>query len=323
LLEQARRLPGVRAAALSFTIPLGRNVEESAVSSLRPFGGPPTAQAGSGVGYNVVSPGFFATLGIPLRGRDFLEADRQGSNPVVIVDERLARELWPGRDAIGQRLVLSNGEIREVVGVAGRIRFWELPSDPPSYFYLPLSQRYKPRMALQIRMAPGIDPARAVRPVRAVVRKLDPSLPIEASLLEEDVQETLAQPRLFSWLLGSFSFTAVLVTAIGLYGALAYAVSRRTREFGIRMALGARASEIVTMVLRRGLFLTLVGLALGLLTASWATDIFSDLLFGVGPTDPAVFVSVAVLLVLVGLAASSLPAYRATRVDPMTIIRHE
>ena len=130
-------------------------------------------------------------------------------------------------------------------------------------------------------------------------------------------------PRLLSWLFVSFSLTALLVTAIGLYGTLSYAVSRRTRELGIRMALGARASEIITLVLRRGLALTLTGLVLGLVAASWATSLCARFLFGVAPTDPGVFVAVALLLGLVGLAASSLPAYRATRIDPMTIIRHE
>jgi ABC-type antimicrobial peptide transport system permease subunit len=156
-----------------------------------------------------------------------------------------------------------------------------------------------------------------------VVRKLDPNLGVKVSRFGDEVEETLAQPRLFSWLFGTFSLTALLVTAIGLYGTLSYAVSRRTRELGIRMALGARASEIIVMVLRRGLGLTLVGLFLGLIAASWATSVLSGLLFGVTPTDPAVFVSVALLLTMVGLAASSLPAYRATRVDPMSIIRHE
>jgi ABC-type antimicrobial peptide transport system permease subunit len=176
-------------------------------------------------------------------------------------------------------------------------------------------------MALQVRTMG--DPLRVVGPIRAILRKLDPNLGVQVSRFSDEVEETLAQPRLFSWLFGSFSLTALLVTAIGLYGALSYAVSRRTRELGIRMALGARASEIVVMVLRRGLGLTLAGLVLGLLAASWATSVFAGLLFGVTPTDPAVFAAVALLLTLVGLAASSLPAYRATRVDPMAIIRHE
>ena len=129
-------------------------------------------------------------------------------------------------------------------------------------------------MALQVRTAG--DPLRAVEPVRAILRKLDPNLGVQVSRFGDEVEETLAQPRLFSWLFGSFSLTALLVTAIGLYGTLSYAVSRRTRELGIRMALGARASEIIAMVLRRGLALTLAGLILGLVAAVWATSLFSE-----------------------------------------------
>jgi ABC-type antimicrobial peptide transport system permease subunit len=167
------------------------------------------------------------------------------------------------------------------------------------------------------------DPTLLVNPIRGLVRRLDANLPVEANRLDEEVQATLAQPRLFSWLLGSFSVVALLVTGIGLYGTLAYAVRRRTRELGIRMALGARSSEIMALVIRRGLALTLTGLVLGLVAAAWTTSVFASLLYEVTPTDPAVFILVALLLTVVGLAASSLPAYYATRVDPMNVIRHE
>jgi predicted permease len=320
LLDQVGRLPGVRTAALTLTVPLSRVSEKTAIGTLQPSGGagPMTLEL------DVVSPGFFRTLDIPLvRGRDFSRLDRQGAPLVVIVDEATARALWPRQDPLGERVTLGDGTVREVIGVVRRIRFWELPEEPRPYFYLPLAQHYEPTMALQVKMRAAGDPLRALAPVRAVLRKLDPGLAVEVSRFDDEVRETLSLTRLFSWLFGSFSLTALLVTAIGLYATLSYAVSRRTRELGIRMALGARASEIIVMVLRRGLGLTLAGLVLGLVAATWTTSLFSKLLFGVAPTDPAVFVSVAVLLTLVGLAASSLPAYRATRVDPMAIIRHE
>jgi len=321
LLDQVSRLPGVKAATLTLTVPLAREAGESRLGSLQPADGsvrrPPVM-----LEYNVVSPGFFNTLRIPLvRGRGFSAADRKGAPPVVILDEAAARILWPDRQAVGERVTLREGTVCEVVGVVRRIRFTELPAEPHPYFYLPFAQHYEPTMALQVRTAGN--PLRAVDPVHAILRKLDPNLGVKVSRFSDEVEETLAQPRLFSWLFGTFSLTALLVTAIGLYGTLSYAVSRRTRELGIRMALGARASEIIVMVLRRGLGLTLVGLFLGLIAASWATSVLSGLLFGVTPTDPAVFVSVVLILTMVGLAASSLPAYRATRVDPMSIIRHE
>jgi ABC-type antimicrobial peptide transport system permease subunit len=243
---------------------------------------------------------------------------------VLIVDETLARLLWPGRSAVGERVELRLGgksEVREVVGIARGVRLQRLQEQPEPFFYLPFAQHYEPAMALQVRTAG--DPVKVVNSIRSVLRKLDANLGVEVSRFDDEVEEALAQPRLLSWLLGSFSLTALLVTAIGLYGTLAYAVSRRTRELGIRMALGARSREIVTIVLRRGLALTLIGLILGLTAASWTTSVFAGFLFGVTPTDPGVFAAMAFLLTLVGLAASTLPAYSATRVDPMSVIRHE
>jgi predicted permease len=320
LRDQVGRVAGVKAAALTLTVPLAREAGETRIGSLRPLDAVPRPPVT--MEYDVVSPGFFATLGIGLvRGRDFSSADGKGAPAVAILDELAARALWPGRNPVGERVATADGTVREVVGVVRRIRFSELPTAPNPYFYLPLAQHYEPAMALQVRTAG--DPLRVAEPVRAILRKLDPNLGVQVSRFGDEVEETLAQPRLFSWLFGSFSLTALLVTAIGLYGTLSFAVSRRTRELGIRMALGARASEIVAMVLRRGLALTLAGLVLGIVAAVWATSLFSNLLFGVTPTDPAVFVAVALLLGLVGLAASSVPAYRATRVDPMSIIRHE
>jgi predicted permease len=322
LLEEVRNLPQVRAAALSLNVPLASSTPVRFGGTLRLPSAPGFAPLESD--YNVVTPGFFQTLGIPvLRGRDFTPEDREGSTLVMIVDQALAAELWPGRDPVGEQVtLLTHGDWvpLQVVGVVRGIHA-SLSSDPTPFFYLPLAQRYMPTVSLQVKTAG--EPALALGPVRNAFRKLAPDLPVQASFLEDEVNRTLATPRLFSLLLGAFSLTALLVTAIGLYGTLSYAVSRRTRELGIRMALGARSSEIMGMVLRKGLGLTLLGLALGTLAAVWATTIFSEYLFGVTPTDPGVFFTVAAILTLVGLLASSLPAWRATRVDPMAIIRHE
>jgi len=320
LLLRVRKLPEVRAAALTLWVPLSSVNKQARLAELPPQAGlrsrkPLWSQ------YDVVSPGFFRTLEIPLRGRDFSEADRQGSPRVAIVDEMLARSLWPGQSPLGERFTVTRGETYTVVGVARSARLQTLQSDPQPYFYVPLAQRYEPATTLQVRTAR--DPFRVVGSVLAVIRELENGLGAQVSLYTDEVQETFAMPRLFSWLFGAFSLVAVAVTAIGLYGTLAFMVGRRTRELGIRTALGARSSEIVALVLRRGLVLTLTGLVLGLFAALWTTSIFSSLLFGVTPTDPGVLVSVAFLLTLVGLAASSLPAYAATRIDPMAIIRHE
>lgn len=323
LLEQVRALHGVRHASLASTVPLHLSEGVSgrlAIVSV-PTGGPEPDKP-RWIELNVVTPGYFETLGISLRqGRDFSSRDREGSPRVVILNEAAAR-LWPeGRSPLGERIRV--GEDRyEIIGVAGDVRLSRLDSDPQPFLYMPLAQRYEPNLMLHVKTTG--DPLAAVDPIRALLAKLDPSIPLfEVSLYEEQIQKALAQPRLLSALFGSFSLIAILVTSIGLYGTLAYSVSRRTRELGIRMALGARASEIVSLVLRRGIALTLLGLVLGLGAAVWTTSVFASLLFGVTPTDPLVFLAVAFLLAMVGLAASSLPAYSATRVDPMAVIRHE
>ncbi len=323
LLPQVRKLPGVRSAALTSRVLLSVPEGRSGLVELRPERGPAPDGQPLISEYTVVSPGYFRTLEIPLlRGRDFSDLDREGSLQVLIVDETLAAALWPGRDPVGERVTLgSTGEVREVAGMVRKARVSDLQEEEKPYFYVPLAQAYQPALALQVKTVG--DPRRSVERIRTVLRKLDPNLAVQVSLFEDEFSEVLAQPRFFSWVFGAYSLLAVLITAVGLYGTLSYAVSRRTRELGIRMALGARASEIVVMVLRRGLGLTLAGLVLGLFAAAWTTSVFSSRLFGVAPTDPGVFASVAVLLALVGLAASSLPAYSATRVDPMAIIRHE
>jgi putative ABC transport system permease protein len=325
LLAQVRRLPGVRSASLVSWVPVSKGGDQGHYTNLRPRSGDGNPAKDLSCQFSLALPGYFRNLRIPLlRGRDFSPADRQGSTPVVIVDETLAGLLWPGRDPVGERVDLTiGGKIRthEVVGLVHNVRRKRLQEKALPYFYLPLSQFYEPAMILQVRTAG--DPLDAVDSLRSLLRKLAPFLGVEVSRYDEEVEEALAQPRLFSWLFSSFSLTALLVTAIGLYGTLAYAVSCRTRELGIRIALGARGFEIVAMVLWRGLAMTIIGLVLGLAASVWATSLFSPLLFGVTPTDPGVFVAVALLLTLVGLAASSLPAYSATRVDPMAVIRHE
>lgn len=322
LLEQVQRLPQVREAALAYSVPLTQSSVRLTGTLRRPS---TPEESALETEYNIVTPGFFETLGIPLiRGRSFTSEDRSGSTRVLIVDDATAELLWPGRNPVGEPVEMANSgkwESWQVVGVVRRIHYKDLSGRPLPLFYMPLAQRYMPTTSLQVKTQR--EPARGMEPVREVFRRIDPDLPVQVSFLEDEVNETLAQTRLFSVLLGSFSLTALLVTALGLYGTLSYAVSRRTRELGIRMALGARSSEIMGMVLWRGLALTLLGLVLGTLAAVWITSVLSGLLFGVTPTDPGVFVTVAVILTLVGFLASSLPAWRATRVDPMAIIRHE
>jgi predicted permease len=321
LLEQVRARREVSSAALALSVPLqiGPGSRGRLTSAVPP---PESGLEPLFLESNLVSPGYFQTLGIPLReGRDFSPEDREGAPRVVIVNEALANAFWPGKSPVGRHLIVGERSY-EIVGVAGNLRLKSLEAGPSPLVYRPLAQAYDPSMNLHVRtqVAPRIVAER----LRAIASEMDPSIPLfEVSPYDEQVRRAVAQPRLLSTLFGTFSLIAVFVTAIGLYGTLAYSVSRRTRELGIRIALGARASEIVSLVLRRGLALTLTGLVLGVGTALWTTSVFASLLFGVEPTDPAVFFLVSLLLAAVGLAASSLPAYSATRVDPMAVIRHE
>ncbi len=318
LLKEVQKLPGVESAALTLTVPLSQSYGIRRLSEVAPAAGKARPAE-----YFVVSPGLFHTLGIPLlRGRDFNAGDRRGAQGAVVVDDALAAALWPGKNPLGEHVHLAaSKEAWEVVGVVRAIRVRNRETPYP-LFYLPMAQRYLPDLALQVKSGDG-NPLRLARLVGGIVHRLDPNLAVQANRLSTEVDSTLAQSRLFSWLLGAFSGVALLVTGVGLYGTLAYTVRRRTRELGIRMALGARSSEIMALVIRRGLTLTLTGLVLGLVGAAWTTSVFSELLYEVTPTDPIVFVFVALVLTLVGLAASSLPAYSATRVDPMNVIRHE
>lgn len=319
VLEQARQLPEVRAAALASNVPLSTHNWLGRFVRAVPSGGDGSPVS---VRANSVSPGYFDTLNIRLlEGRDFTQDDRPGAVPAVILTERLAKSFWPGRSPVGESLQVE-GRPHRVVGLVRDLRTVSLADEPIPLLYLPLAQHFAPTLALHLRSAG--DPLALVTPIRRLVSRLDPAVPVyDVHLYEEEVDEALAQPRAFAWLFGAFSLIAVVITAIGLYGTLAYAVSCRTRELGIRMALGARATEIVGLVLRRGLALTGTGLLLGLLLASFANTLFTGLLVGVDPTDPGVFAAVALLLSLVGFAASWLPAYSATRVDPMRVIRHE
>lgn len=315
LLEQVRQSPGVQSAALTLRVPLSRRLDRSEAKAARKPGVSLPVWADA----NVVSTGHFRTLGIPLlEGRDFRDDDRDA----VIVNEALAKALWPGQEPLGKQVALgAEMKVFEVVGVAANVRVSDLQAAPEPYVYLLLTRSYDPGMTLQVRTEG--DPRQIAEPLRTILRRLNPKLASELSWHEEEVEETRAQSRLFSKLFGAFSLVALLITAIGLYGTLAYAVRRRTRELGIRMALGARPAEIMGLVIRRGLGLTVIGLALGVLTGVWSTSLLTGFLFGVTPTDPGVFVTVVLLLLLVGFAASFLPAYSATRVDPIKVIRHE
>lgn len=269
-----------------------------------------------------VNPGYFAALRIPiLRGRSFTEQDRADSAPVAVIDETLARRHFPGEEPIGKHLSVW-GASREIVGVVGEARYGSLGDKPSPHVYLPYTQMTWGGMTLFVRS--GLDPAALTPAIRREVQAIDPDQSLyDVKMLGESLSESVAPRRHASALLGGFAALALVLAAVGLYGVMAYSVAQRTHELGVRVALGARSADVLKMVLGQGMLLVLIGTVVGLAAAAALTRLIESLLFGVSPTDPATFMVIVLLLVLVSLLACYIPARRATRVDPLTALRYE
>jgi len=319
ILERTRALPGVRTAALSAMLPLdggGLGMGEIAVSGREP----PDPRAGWRADWNVVTPGYFATLGMPLvRGRDFADLDRAGSNDVAILNESFAAALFPGEDPIGRTLT-NEGRTVTVIGVARNAKYRSLGEAPRNFIYVTLGQRYFGRIHLLIKTAPGAATPGAA--VRRIVAGIDPSLPIlRQQTMPEQTATSLFPQRLALYVSGGLGLVALLLVLIGIYGVTAFSVAQRTREIGVRVALGAQRSHVQAMVVRQGFVLVGIGVLLGSLAAFAATRLIRDLLYGVPPTDGVAFGAAAALLALAALFASWIPARRAARLDPVIALR--
>jgi len=324
LLDRVRALPGVSSATLAEWVPLGGS---RSVSPLYVEGEPTEAakfDEDSLLSHNTIGLDYFKTMDIPLvRGRDFNNQDTETGTDVIIVNETLARRITPDGNAIGKRIRMdSKGGYLEVVGIARDIKYNQLAERPVFYGYLPLAQRYRPAMTLHIRT--NGEPGALINGVRAEVKALDANLPLtNVKTMQEHLRTPLAPAKLFAWLSSAFGVLALLLAATGLYGVMAYLVSGRTREFGIRVALGARGTDVLRLVLAEGLALVGVGILLGLLASLALTRVLQSVLYGVSATDPATFAGVALVLATVTLIACYIPAHRATKIDPMIALRYE
>ncbi len=337
VLERVQALPGVQSATLTRTPPLSGSSRQSTVTFAgreAPEAGSNSESSGGGAGENVpvnitlassVALDYFKTLNIPLlRGRDFNAQDREGAPGVVIVNETFARRYFPGQDPLGQRVSLggAQGPWLEVVGLARDGKYVTLGEVPAPFLYQPLAQRHESGMVLLLRTSG--DPSPLVSAVRAEVHSIEPNLPLtNARLMEELLSTSLYPARMGAILIGVFGLLALLLASVGLYGVMSYSVSRRTREIGIRMALGARGGDVLRLVLRQSMTLVALGVALGLGAAFAATRLLSGFLYGISPTDPAAFIGIAALLAIVSLAACVVPARRAAAVDPLVAFRYE
>jgi putative ABC transport system permease protein len=276
--------------------------------------------------YSSVMPNFHQTLGIPLlRGRTFNDHDTADAQAVVLINQSMARRYWGDEDPIGKRI--SNGDPanpkwKEIVGVVGNVKYFTLEAEQPPMMYLPLPQAPDPGMTLALRTTgPPLETAAAVR---NAVWSLDKNLAMPSfTTMEQLVESASDQPRLLSTLIGCFAMMALLLAAVGLYGVMAYMVTERTHEMGIRMALGATRGSVLGMILSQGLKLSAFGIAVGLLASLAFTRVLGTFLFHVGSTDPGTLAGVALLLVAVAFAASYIPARRAMQVDPMVALRYE
>jgi putative ABC transport system permease protein len=324
LVERAAVLPGVEAAALGNCPPLAGGCNGT-VFWYRDRTNPPEGSEPP-VGVHHVSPDYFRTLGVPvLRGRAFTPADRRGAPKVVMINASAAAKFFPNEDPVGKPIAVGQGGFHdraEIVGVVDDIRFGSVEEAPQPDVFIPYLQAPRPGALLYLRTTGR--PEAVVSLVRGLIRELDPLLPVyDVRTMEDRVQLATARPRMTTWLLGAFAAAALLLAAVGVYGVIAYDVTRRTREIGVRMALGARPVSVLGLVYRRGLTLTLAGLAIGLAAALGVTRLLRSLLYGVEPADPATYAAVMVVLLTAAVAAIWLPARRATRVDPMEAIRAE
>ena len=322
LLERARAMPGVESVTLAREVPLSGCCSRrgTTIEGYQPRQGESTE-----INWSVVGPHYFRTLRIPLsQGRDFAPQDRAGAPPVIIVNQAFARRYWPGQDPLGKRVSLRGpgGPFAEVVGVARDGKYRTLGEDPLPFLYVPFAQLYRSPMTLHVRTSG--DPAALLPELRAEVRTLAPGLPIiNPTTLEEAASVALLPHRLGAALLGTLGGLAAVLAVLGLYGVLAYSVTQRTREFGIRGALGAARRRLVLQVIGEGMLLAGAGTAIGLALSVAATRLVRGFLFGVSPLDPAAFGVMTLLIGCVTLVASYLPARRATRVSPMEALRYE
>jgi putative ABC transport system permease protein len=320
-LERIKALPGVRAAGIISLLPLqawgwngsfsieGRPREDPAKQPLAEF--------------RQISPGYFRAMGIRiLKGRAIGSGDTMVSPHVILINDALAKRYFPGQDPVGQKI--NWNEWRTIVGVVANTRQATLDREPMPELYFPAAQLSESISGMTFAISTSVEPSSVTHAVTAAIQSVDPTQPVfGVKTMTEVVSDSLSNQRLYAWLLGVFSALALILASAGIYGVMSYLVTQRTQEFGLRMALGASANNVLRMVLRQALLLIGAGLAIGLAGAVAVTRVLTNFLFGVKPIDPLTFAAVSIVLTAVALLATYLPALRATRVDPTVALRYE
>jgi putative ABC transport system permease protein len=323
LLSTVGGVPGVSSVSLAANAPLGPGGSPrraTVIEGYQPQPGEDTETA-----YNIVGPRYFDTMRITLRrGRSFTDADGPNAPPVVIVNDAFARRYWPDGDPLGKQLSVngSEGPFREVVGVVRTGKYNTLGEEPRPLYYLPLLQEYQGDVVLHVRT--NTDPRALIAPVRDAIRRVDAAVPVfDMKTMDDHLLIALLPARLAGTLLGASGMLAVLLAAVGIYGVMAYSVAQRTREIGVRMALGASGRQLLVLVIGEGARLTGAGLAIGIVAAVGLTRLLSSLLYGIRPGDLVSFIGAALVLTASAVLACYIPARRATRVDPLVALRAE
>jgi putative ABC transport system permease protein len=323
--DRFRALPSVQSVSMAYSVPMG-NYSQTARVTVEDH----PQQAGQQppvILFNAVDSAYFQTMKIPLlRGRSFTDSDNEGSVHVAIVNQTMAEQLWPNEDAVGKRFTSdeTKGTFWQVIGVAQNGKYGVLAEDPQSYFYLPIAQNFTPMRVLQLRTS--IAPEALILPVQQEIKNLDPGLPI---FLLRTMTDSLAGAngfmifRMGALLASCIGAMGLTMAVVGVYGVVAFAASQRTREIGIRMALGANRTQVLKLVLRQGVWVVVSGAALGLLATIGISRQVANLLLGVSATDPLTFVTATALLLAAALHACFVPARRAMKVDPMVALRYE
>lgn len=325
LLTRARALPGVMGATVANHIPLDYGMQLTDVSIGTDIAGSKDQQLAAA--FTVVGPGFFETMGVRvMRGRGLYPSLDETPARVAVVNETMARTLWPKQDAVGRRFRFGRqGDWIEVVGIAADGKYLMLAEEPRAYFYVPMSQHYSSPMTLIVRSAS--DPAALAQPLQRLLREMDGDLPVfNIRTMEQHVRDSvfgLMPMRMGAAMAAVQGAIGLLLAVMGLYAVVSYAVTRRTREIGVRIALGARRRDVLLLVLSEGLRLSLVGLGIGLLISLAMGLVLARVLYGVEPVDVGVLAGVTMLLLCVSTLACYVPARTATRVDPLVALRHE
>jgi macrolide transport system ATP-binding/permease protein len=324
LIERAKALPGVQTASVARLVPLGDSSNSNGPilkegETLAP------GSAGRNIMNNVVSPDYFKTLQIPLlAGRDFDERDRKGVQRVIIINEKMAQMLWPDESAIGKRIFIgpNSPDPIEVVGVVQTGKYRSLAEDPKAFYYSPMAQRGSSGMTLMLRTAG--DPGALVNAIRNEAQSIDRRIPLYAiKTMDQHMKWALWAPNMAATLSLAFGILALVLSAVGLYSVMAYIVSQRTREVGIRMALGARRADVLKLITREGMKLAVIGVVIGFVVSLALARVLSSVLIGVSSYDVTTFILVPLLLAVVAFVACLVPARRAAKVNPLVALRYE